>query len=157
MKAEQPDEMKGKYKETMNQMFDSKARTSENFHADLIHSLEDNKRKYDRQLYADWLIKVYARCTNICMKPSAIDDEINTDGKQSLLRESERQCARNCMRKFDTAYKTFDQVEKKIFEDYISEQQIDPNEFMRALQKEEEEKSSKDLAEGQKLEQQGLI
>jgi hypothetical protein len=133
MRAEQPEEMKGKFKDTMKGMFDSKARNSESFHADLVHSLEDNKRKYDRQLYSDWLVKVYARCSNICMKPSAIEDDINSDGKQSLLRESERQCARNCMRKFDRAYKTFDQVEKKIFEDYITEEQIDPNEFMRAL------------------------
>lgn len=61
------------------------------------------------------------------------------------------------MRKFDRAYKTFDQVEKKIFEDYITEEQIDPNEFMRALQKEEEDKASKDLAEGAKLTQQGIL
>ena len=61
------------------------------------------------------------------------------------------------MRKFDRAYKTFVQVEKKIFEDYITEEQIDPNEFMRALQKEEEDKASKDLAEGAKLTQQGIL
>ena len=90
MRAEQPEEMKGKFKDTMKGMFDSKARNSESFHADLVHSLEDNKRKYDRQLYSDWLVKVYARCSNICMKPSAIEDDINSDGKQSLLRESER-------------------------------------------------------------------
>lgn len=157
MKGEKPEEMKGKYKETMNQMFDSKAASSENFHANLIHSLEDNKRKYDRQLYSDWLIKVYARCTNICMKPSVINDEINPDGKQSLLKESERQCARNCMRKFDLTYKTFDQVEKKIFDDYIEDHNIDPADFVKALQQEEEDKQAEDIAEGQKLEQQGKI
>jgi hypothetical protein len=93
MKAPEPEEMKGKYKDTMKGMFDTKARDSESFHTELIRSLEDNKKKYDRQLFSDWLIKVYARCTNICIKPQTEGDETDfshiREGTQ-LLREVEK-------------------------------------------------------------------
>ena len=70
MRPEEPEDMKGKYKDTMKGMFNNKARNSESFHQDLMQSLDDNKKKYDRQLYSDWLIKVHSRCTNICVKPT---------------------------------------------------------------------------------------
>ena len=75
-----------------------------------MKSLEENKKKYDRQLYADWLIKVYARCTTLCVKAPTQEDVETSNLREggSLLKEIERQCARNCMRKFDRAYKTFD-------------------------------------------------
>ena len=155
MRAPEPEEMKGKYKDTMKGMFDSKARDSESFHTELLRSLDDNKKKYDRQLYSDWLIKVYSRCTHICIKPPSAFDEDSTNAH--LLKEVERQCARNCMRKFDRAYKTFDQVEKRVFEDYITEEQIDPDRFMQALVSQEQEKAGQDMAEGERLMQQGKI
>jgi hypothetical protein len=74
MRGPEPEEMKGKYKDTMKGMFDTKARTSESFHEELMRSLEDNKKKYDRHLYADWLIKVYSRCTNSCVKVPTDED-----------------------------------------------------------------------------------
>jgi hypothetical protein len=74
MRAPEPEEMKGKYKDTMKGMFNNKARDSESFHQELMQSLDHNKKSYDRQLYADWLVKVYARCTNICVKPVADGD-----------------------------------------------------------------------------------
>jgi hypothetical protein len=55
-------------------MFDTKAKDSESFHNELMRSLDDNKRKYDRQLYSDWLIKVYEKCTNICVKVPTEED-----------------------------------------------------------------------------------
>jgi len=95
MRAPEPEELKGKHKDTMKGMFDTKARDSESFHNELMRSLEDNKKKYDRQLYADWLIKVYARCTNICVKTPS-DEEIsrsqnpNLPSNISYLREVEK-------------------------------------------------------------------
>ncbi len=76
MRAPEP-EVQGKYKDTMKGMFDTKGRDSENFHAELMKSLEDNKKKYDRQLFSDWLIKVYSRCTNICVKPPVPGEHTN--------------------------------------------------------------------------------
>lgn len=78
MRAPESEEIKGKHKDTMKGMFNNKARDSESFHQDLIQSLEDNKKKYDRQLYSDWLIKVYSRCTNICIKPPASNLEFTS-------------------------------------------------------------------------------
>ncbi len=116
MRAPEPEEMKGKYKDTMKGMFDTKARNSESFHQELLKTLDDNKKKYDRQLYSDWLVKVYGRCTNVCVKAPSSDEiervaRLTDDEAQLntlLLREVEKQCARNCMRKYDRVYKTFD-------------------------------------------------
>jgi hypothetical protein len=55
------------------------------------------------------------------------------------------------MRKFDRAYKTFDQLEKRIFDDFIADEKIDPSEVMKALARQEEERSNRDLEEGSKL------
>jgi hypothetical protein len=126
MRAPEPEDLKGKHKDTMKGMFDTKGRDSENFHAELIRSLDENKKKYDRQLYSDWVIKVYQRCTEACVKRPA--DQMDRE-----LKEVERQCARNCMRKYDRAYKTFDQVEKRIFEEFMAEEKIDPVELMKAM------------------------
>ena len=82
----EPEEMKGKHKDTMKGMFDNKGRDSENFHQDLLKSLEDNKKRYDRQLYSDWVVKVYQRCTNVCLRPSASDYE----AEGNKLREIEK-------------------------------------------------------------------
>ena len=75
MRAPEPEDVKGKFKDTMKGMFDTKGRESENFHSELMRSLEDNKKKYDRQLYSDWVIKVYQRCTQVCVKPPVIGED----------------------------------------------------------------------------------
>jgi len=152
MRAEEPEDMKGKYKDTMKGMFNNKARDSESFHQDLMQSLDDNKKKYDRQLYSDWLIKVYTRCTNVCVKPS-----LPTDNPAKLLREVEKQCARNCMRKFDRAYKTFDQVEQRIFEEYVEQENLDPEAFFKAMQQQQEMRDMQDLEIGEKLTKEGKL
>jgi len=103
MKGPEPEDVRGKHKDTMKGMFDTKGRDSENFHNELIKSLEDNKKKYDRQLYSDWVIKIYQKCTNVCVKAPLPGDD-----HAERLKEIEKQCARNCMRKHDRAYKTFD-------------------------------------------------
>ena len=152
MKADQPEDVRGKYKDTMKGMFDTKGKESENFHSDLMRSLDENKKKYDRQLYSDWVIKVYQRCTDHCVKaPLAGDD------RAAQLKEIEKQCARNCMRKHDRAYKTFDQVEKRIFDEFITDEKIDPRDFMKALAKHEEQRSSRDMEAGAKLIEQGNL
>ena len=48
MRAPEPEEIKGKFKDTMKGMFDTKPRDSESFHTELMKSLDDNKKKYDR-------------------------------------------------------------------------------------------------------------
>lgn len=160
MKAPDQEDIKGKHKDTMKGMFDKKGKNSESFHAELLRSLEDNKARYDKQLYSDWLIKVYGRCTNICIKPQVVSDDgdqstpvyLNgTGGKISLLREVEKQCARNCMRKYDRTYKTFDLVEKSIFDQFITDENIDPHKLLDAMQKSDEDQNARDIALGEKM------
>ena len=52
----------------MKGMFDARPKNSENFHQILMKSLDDNKAKYDRALYSDWVLRVYAKCTDLCIK-----------------------------------------------------------------------------------------
>ena len=61
------------------------------------------------------------------------------------------------MRKHDRAYKTFDQVEKRIFDEFITDEKIDPRDFMKALAKQEEQRSSRDMEAGAKLIEQGNL
>lgn len=61
------------------------------------------------------------------------------------------------MRKFDRAYKTFDQMEKRIFEEFIVDEKIDPADVMKALAKQEQQTSEQDMEEGNKLVAQGKI
>jgi hypothetical protein len=68
---------KGKFGDKMNGMFDTRSRDSESFHDQLIKQLEDNKKKYDRQLFSDWIVKVYNRCTNVCLKAPQISEDLS--------------------------------------------------------------------------------
>lgn len=88
----------------------------------------------------------------MCVKPSQ-----PTDDPAKLLREVEKQCARNCMRKFDRAYKTFDQVEQRIFEDYVEQEQIDPEAFFKAMQQQQEMRDQQDFEVGEKLAMEGKL
>ena len=51
----------------------------------------------------------------------------NEDGSHSVseLREVEKVCGRNCIRKFDKIYKLYDKLEGKILEDFIEESGVD--------------------------------
>ena len=48
--------MGGAHKDEMNSMFDTRGRDSENYHKNLLDALENNKKKYDKQLYTDWIL-----------------------------------------------------------------------------------------------------
>jgi len=61
------------------------------------------------------------------------------------------------MRKFDRTYKTFDQVEKNIFDQFITDENIDPSSLLKAMQRQEEDQNARDMAEGEKLVDQGKI
>jgi len=46
----------------MDSMTDQKGKEKEKFHKQISSNIEANKIKYDRQLYSDWIVKVYDRC-----------------------------------------------------------------------------------------------
>ncbi len=75
----QNEQIKGKHKDTMKTMFDTRGRDSERFHDELLKSLDDNKKKYDRSLYSDWITKVYNKCTAVCVKPPAVNNSEDED------------------------------------------------------------------------------
>ena len=51
----------------------------------------------------------------------------------------------------------FDSVERRIFESYMKDSEIDPEDFMKALQKDYEDKASLDIMAGQTMVEKGKI
>ena len=85
----------------------------------LLKALDDNKKKYDRQLYADWVVKVYDKCATMCIRKGFDSSE---DSKYATeLREVEKNCGRNCIRKYDKIYKLYTALEPKITTQHCEE------------------------------------
>ena len=70
--------------------------------------MEDAKNKYDKQLYSDWVIKVFQKCSYDCLQPPA--DKMN-----QKLSEFEKNCASNCVKKHDRVYHLYNKLEERIF------------------------------------------
>ena len=51
--------MGGKGKDQMNSMFDTRGKNTDSLQKNLMQALENNKKKYDKQLYSDWIVRVY--------------------------------------------------------------------------------------------------
>ena len=88
-------------------------------------NLNQNKTNYDRQLYSDWITRVYENCAQSCIKQGAGSHSVGE------LREVEKICGKNCMRKYDKVYKLYDALEGKILTSYCDDEQIDPEAFMK--------------------------
>ena len=59
--------MLGDHKEQMSAMFDTRAEQGNMQKNELLKTLESNKKGYDRQLYSDWIVKVYDTCRVNCL------------------------------------------------------------------------------------------
>ena len=75
-------------------MFDTRGREAESNQKNLAQAMEDAKKKYDRQLFADWVIKVFQRCQIDCFENTA----------EKSLTDFEKNCASNCVRKHERSY-----------------------------------------------------
>ena len=61
------------------------------------------------------------------------------------------------MRKFDKVYKLYDALEGKILNDYVKDEQIDPEEFMKQARSETELQMQKDVGKGMQMINQNKI
>ena len=52
------------------------------------------------------------------------------------------------MRKYDKVYKLYDALEGKILNEYVKDEQIDPDEFMKQARSETELQMQKDASKG---------
>lgn len=55
------------HKETMQGMFNTDQSKGEQMQTRIIEQLDDSKKRYDRQLYADWILRVYDKCSLACL------------------------------------------------------------------------------------------
>ena len=55
-------------------MFDKTGSKAESFQERLMTTLAENKKKYDQQLFSDWLAQAYDKCSSACLRTH--------DGKQ---------------------------------------------------------------------------
>ena len=100
--------MGGKDKGKMNAMFDTRGKETESFQKNLDQVIDDNRRRYDRQLLSDWIVAVFRRCTLECIQPinvGAYGQKINTF--DTNVNDVEKICAQNCVRKHEKAYKLY--------------------------------------------------
>ena len=116
--------MGGKNKDQMNSMFDTRGKQTESYQQTLIKALDENQKKYDRQLFSDWIVKVYKKCSEDCIRPSIEKD----------LSEQEKRCATNCIRKYDAGYKLYSKAENTIFTTFMETTEIDPDQFYSQME-----------------------
>jgi len=64
---------------------------------------------------------VYDRCQNICLR--------KPNDQSEQLREIEKMCGRNCIRKFDKTYKLFGTMENRILQNYVEDEDFDVEKF----------------------------
>ena len=64
----------GKHKEDMNSMFDTRGQETENAQKNLLEVLQNNKAKYDKGLFADWIVKAYSKCSQDCLITPQMSD-----------------------------------------------------------------------------------
>ena len=130
----------GAHKDQMNTMFDKTGKKQQNAQEHLMTTLKENKQRYDRGLYSDWVIKVYQRCAYRCIKKG------HTEGDYAAqLREVEKHCGRNCIRKYEKVYKLADALEPRIMQEYVKEQDIDEGEMLKELEMRTEHEMQDDL------------
>ena len=114
----------------MNSMFDTRNQDQDKQKKALAQSMEQNKKKYDRMLFSDWIIKVYDKCSQDCIKPPK-----STDENPGAMTDFEKSCATNCIRKYEKSYKLYGSIEKHIFNAYMETTDIDPEQFYAQINK----------------------
>ena len=119
--------MGGKDRNQMNLMFDTRGRETEQFQKNLDQVIEDNRRRYDRQLLSDWIVKVFKRCTVECLQPTNVGRFGQTANMyDSNIQDLEKICAQNCVRKHERAYKLYSSIEDDIFVKHMQDAGVDP-------------------------------
>ena len=86
------------------------------------------------------MTKVYDICTSTCVRA----DASNLDE----LRDVEKFCGRNCLRKYDKVYKLYDKLEGKVLTKYCEDENIDADRFMQMAQEEASLGQEKDMEKG---------
>ena len=71
---------------------------------------------------------MYQRCQSSCIKGDVGAHSINE------LREVEKQCGKNCIRKYDKVYKLYDNFEPKVLISYVEDNKIDADDLVKQAQ-----------------------
>jgi len=79
-------------------------------------------------LFADWVLRVYRKCAQDCLRAPQRDEE-----NPGELKAYEKQCATNCIRKYDRGYKMYSNMEADIFNSYMEKTDVDPAQFYAEL------------------------
>ena len=136
--------MQGAHKDQMANMFDKKHEKQGDAKAELMSTLEANRKTYDRQLYSDWIIKVYDRCRNICLDGSN-PAWAQAQGESREQADQMRNCGKSCLRKYDKVYRLYSNLEGTILQSYCEEEGIDQEEFAQQAMAKMESNMTGDL------------
>ncbi len=75
----------------------------------------------------------------------------------SELREIEKVCGKNCLRKYDKVYKLYEATEGEILTSYMDDNNFDPADFMKQAQEEIEMSMQNDSSSGLDLIKQNKL
>ena len=129
---EKDGKMQGEHKDQMSSMFDRKGEKSKSQRSELMQGLDSSKKRYDSQLYSDWIAKVYDKCRINCVvnpdnyknRDAQSSQEINAN-MSSQLEQLDQDCGKNCLRKYDKVYKLYSHLESQIYQSFCEDQEID--------------------------------
>ena len=130
--------MLGDHKDTMSSMFDKRAETGASKRGELTKMLDENKSTYDRQLFSDWVVKVYDRCRMNCIVNPGMYNTRSAQSSHDLnaqmmadLNETDMDCGKNCLRKYDKIYRLYSNMEQNILQSFCDDEGIDSDEFAK--------------------------
>ena len=80
---------------------------------EMMAKLQENRDAFVEQLNGDWLLKTFQICASRCLEEGA------------ELRDRERLCARNCVRKHQMSLAMYESMEDKIMEKFQRDWRVD--------------------------------
>ena len=142
MRARKPSEytndgnIKGDHKDTYQSMFDNRAQTGKQKREEVTKMLNEQKEAYDRQLFSDWIVKVYDRCRIDCLVNPGMYNARNAQNSHELNQQMDYQvnatameCGKNCLRKYDKVYRLFGNMEQQILQNFCDDSGFDSDSF----------------------------
>ena len=134
-------------------MFDTRGDQGQTQRSELLKTLETQKTEYDKQLHSDWIVKVFDRCRVDCLLRPALFKQTKVQSSRELdenmaaqTSEIDDLCGRNCLRKYDKIYKLYTNMEKDILNSFMSDQEIDQEDFEKYSVKKLQKGIEKDMA-----------
>ena len=93
-------------KKLIYDMQDGKVDQTKRKEQEFLTIIGANQREFNRNLFGDWVIRMYDKCANLCLNQNSL--------KEDALNQADVRCATNCLKKHSKALSMYDSLEEKI-------------------------------------------